>query len=65
MNITEEGIYSLEQGKTFYTSNQGLPELREEIKRWNKRKYGLSYNTDEILVTCGGSEAIDSIQCAY
>ena len=58
-HITEEGIYSLEQGRTFYTSNQGLPELREEISRWNKRKYGLEYNADEIIVTCGGSEAID------
>lgn len=58
-HITEEGIYSLEQGKTFYTSNQGLPELREEIVRWNKRKYGLQYTKDEVLVTCGASEAID------
>ena len=58
-HITEEGIYSLEQGRTFYTSNQGLPELREEISRWNKRKYGLEYGADEIMVTCGGSEAID------
>lgn len=58
-HITEEGIYSLEQGRTFYTSNQGLPELREEISRWNKRKYGLDYSADETIVTCGGSEAID------
>ena len=58
-HITEEGIYSLEQGRTFYTSNQGLPELREEISRWNKRKYGLEYGADEVIVTCGGSEAID------
>ena len=58
-HITEEGIYSLEQGRTFYTSNQGLPELREEISKWNKRKYGLDYSKDEIIVTCGGSEAID------
>lgn len=57
-HITEEGIYSLEQGRTFYTSNQGLPELREEISKWNKRKYGLDYSSDEIIVTCGGSEAI-------
>ena len=41
-HITEEGIYSLEQGKTFYTANQGLPEFREEISRWSKRKYGLN-----------------------
>lgn len=58
-HITEEGIYSLEQGRTFYTSNQGLPELREEISKWNKRKYGLEYGSDEVIVTCGGSEAID------
>ena len=58
-HITEEGIFSLEQGRTFYTSNQGLPELREEISKWNKRKYGLDYTKDEIIVTCGGSEAID------
>ena len=58
-HITEEGIYSLEQGRTFYTSNQGLLELREEISKWNKRKYNLDYSKDEIIVTCGGSEAID------
>ena len=58
-HITEEGIYSLEQGRTFYTSNQGLSELREEISKWNKRKYNLDYSKDEIVVTCGGSEAID------
>ena len=58
-HITEEGIFSLEQGRTFYTSNQGLPELREEISKWNKRKYGLEYSKEEIIVTCGGSEAID------
>ncbi|HQE48337.1 MAG TPA: aminotransferase class I/II-fold pyridoxal phosphate-dependent enzyme [Fervidobacterium sp.] len=58
-HITEEGIYSLEQGKTFYTSNQGLPELREEISKWNKRKYNLDYSPENIIVTCGGSEAID------
>lgn len=63
-HITEEGIYSLEQGRTFYTSNQGLPELREEISKWNKRKYGLDYSKDEIIVTCGGSEAIDiALRC--
>ena len=60
-HITEEGIYSLEQGRTFYTSNQGMPELREEISKWNKRKYNLDYSPDEIIVTCGGSEAIDIV----
>lgn len=58
-HITEEGIYSLEQGKTFYTSNLGMPELREEISEWSKRKYNLNYSKDEIIVTVGGSEAID------
>lgn len=58
-HITEEGIYSLEQGKTFYTSNLGLDELRSEIAKWNKRKYGLNYIKDEVLVTSGASEAID------
>lgn len=58
-HITEEGIYALEKGRTFYTSNQGLIELREEIVKWNKKKYGISYNSDEVIVTVGGSEAID------
>lgn len=58
-HITEEGIYSLEQGKTFYTSNQGLLELREEVCKWNKTKYNLNYNSEEVIITCGGSEAID------
>ena len=58
-HITEEGIYSLEQGRTFYTSNQGLIELRKEISKWNKRKYNLNYSPDEVLVTVGGSEGID------
>ena len=58
-HITEEGIYALEHGMTFYTSNQGMPELRNEISKWNKRRYGLDYPADDIIVTCGGSEAID------
>lgn len=58
-HITEEGINSLERGLTFYTSNQGLLELREEISKWNLRKYNISYSKDDIIVTCGGSEAID------
>lgn len=59
-HIREEGIYSLNKGRTFYTSNSGLLELREEIARFMKRKYDLSYNTNQIVVTVGGSEAIDA-----
>lgn len=59
-HIRDEGIYAFEKGKTFYTSNAGLKPLREEICKYLKRKQGLEYNpTDEILVTVGGSEAID------
>lgn len=59
-HIREEGIYSLEKGRTFYTSNAGLKELREEIHNYVYRKYNVSYNPDsEIMVTVGGSEAID------
>ena len=59
-HIREEGIYSLERGKTYYTSNAGLIELREEICNYIKRKQNLNYNyNDECLVTVGGSEAID------
>ena len=58
-HIREEGIYSLERGKTHYTSNSGLKELREEICKYYDRKYNLSYSLDESLVTVGGSEAID------
>lgn len=57
--IREEGIYSLEKGRTFYTSNAGLKELREEICRYLKRKYHMRYKTEEILVSVGGSEGID------
>lgn len=58
--IREEGIYSLEQGRTFYTSNAGLKELKEEIALYLKRKQGLSYDPNhEIMVTVGGSEGID------
>lgn len=58
--IREAGIYSLERGRTFYTANAGLAELREEICRYTQRKYGISYNPNgETLVTVGGSEAID------
>lgn len=59
-SIRDEGIYSLEKGKTFYTSNSGLKELREEICRYLKRHYSIEYKWDkEVLVTVGGSEAID------
>jgi aminotransferase len=58
-HISDAGISSIEEGKTFYTSNSGLIELREAIGRFLKRKYGLSYNADEVLVTVGGSELID------
>ena len=58
-HISEEGIYALERNKTFYTSNQGLSELRDEISIWNKRKYNLDYTSDEVIVTAGASEAID------
>ena len=58
--IRDEGIYSLERGRTFYTSNAGLKELREEISNYIKRKQGITYCADnEIVVTVGGSEAID------
>ena len=60
-HIRDEGIYSLEKGKTFYTSNAGLKELREEIANYIYRKQGIRYEhpLKEILVTVGGSEAID------
>lgn len=59
-HIREEGIYSLEKGKTFYTSNAGLKELKVEIANYLKRRCSLAYDPDkEILVTVGGSEAID------
>lgn len=64
-SVREEGIYALEKGKTFYTSNAGLKELREEISRYLMRKYSLDYDADnEIMVTVGGSEAIDvALRC--
>lgn len=59
-HIRDEGIYSLEKGKTHYTSNAGLRELKVEIDRYLTRRCGLSYDPDnEIIVTVGGSEAID------
>ncbi|SEV82409.1 aminotransferase class I/II-fold pyridoxal phosphate-dependent enzyme [[Clostridium] fimetarium] len=60
-NVREEGIYSLEKGRTFYTSNSGLKELRVEICNYLDRKYDLHYDPlEETLVTVGGSEAIDA-----
>ena len=59
-HIREEGIFSLERGKTFYTSNTGLKELRVEISKYLERKIDVTYDPlSEIIVTVGGSEAID------
>ena len=59
-HIRDEGIYSLEKGRTFYTSNAGLKELKIEIDKYLKRRFGVSYDyNNEIMVTVGGSEAID------
>ena len=59
-HIREEGIYSLEKGRTFYTSNAGLKQLREEIAHYLRRRYQVSYDPlHEIMITVGGSEAID------
>ena len=64
-HIREEGIYSLEKGRTFYTSNAGLKELRNEITAYMQRQYNLEYDpVHEVLVTVGGSEAIDvALRC--
>ncbi len=60
-HIREEGIYALERGKTFYTSNAGLIELRREISNYMSRRFSLDYDPkSEVLVTIGGSEAIDA-----
>ena len=59
-HIRDEGIYSLEKGRTFYTSNAGLKELREEIVRYLERRIHVSYDPlREVLITVGGSEGID------
>jgi aminotransferase len=59
-HIREEGIYSLEKGRTFYTSNAGLKELKVEICNYLNRRFNLSYDYNkEVMVTVGGSEAID------
>lgn len=59
-HIRDEGIYSLEKGRTFYTSNSGLKDLKIEICNYLERRIGVKYHyQDEVLVTVGGSEAID------
>lgn len=59
-HIREAAIYSIEQGKTFYTANQGLLELRKEICHYLKQRFSLSYDpVENVIVTVGGSEAID------
>ncbi len=59
-HIREEGIYSLEKGRTFYTSNAGLKELKIEICSYLSRRFAVTYDPDhEVMVTVGGSEAID------
>lgn len=59
-HIRDEGIYSLEKGRTFYTSNSGLKDLKQEICNYIKRSQNVDYNVDtDVLVTVGGSEAID------
>ena len=58
-HIREAAITSLERGHTYYTSNSGLPELRREICTYMKRRFELDFSVDEVLITVGGSEAID------
>ena len=59
-HIREAGIYSLEQGRTFYTTNAGMPELKSEVAAYYRRKHGLEYDPKtETFITVGGSEAID------
>ena len=64
-HIRDEGIYALEKGRTFYTSNAGLKELREEIQKYIMKRQGVNYDPlKEIMVTVGGSEAIDvALRC--
>lgn len=57
--IRDAGIRSLEKGRTWYTSNAGLKELREEVCTYLRRRFGLDYTAAETLITVGGSEAID------
>ena len=58
-HIREAAIQSLERGHTYYTSNSGLMELREEVAKYMNRRFALEYERDEVLITVGGSEAID------
>lgn len=59
-HIREEGIYSLERGRTYYTSNAGLQELKDEVALYQERRFGLHYDRhNEVMITVGGSEAID------
>ena len=60
-HVTEKAAEAAASGLTFYTANNGMPELREEIVRWNKRHYGLDYSPEEVLATVGASEAIDLV----
>lgn len=58
--IREAAIYSIEKGRTFYTANQGLLELREEICQYYQRRFGVNYHADKnCIVTVGGSEGIN------
>ena len=58
-HIREAAIQSLERGHTYYTSNSGLPELRSEVANYMRRRFDLDYSAGEVLITVGGSEAID------
>ena len=58
-HIREAAIQSLERGHTYYTSNSGLPELRKEVCNYMSRRFDLEYEPGEVLITVGGSEAID------
>ena len=58
-HIREAAIQSLERGHTYYTSNSGLPELRLEVTKYMSRRFGLNYEPSQVLITVGGSEAID------
>ena len=58
-HIREAAMESIERGETYYTSNAGMPVLREELSKYMARRFGLDYAPDEFIVTVGGSEAID------